>query len=457
MKKLMTLFVLITIWGTVQAQTLRINIEDISPMQNIVYCDTDYDTVIILQDTCCPYVANFSVFQNGQTTMYEANQIELTPGEYDKSYYIEYQDSCTVETKPFWLGFATFHQEEPLVQDKIWKRPEDTVHLTVATCYQVEWSTQATSTTIAVTNDTTYWVRIFSPYGCGELSDTVRVCNGATITSVTGDYRDLRDRIISWEVTPTQSEYIDSIHVYYMDLNDENWILKGSTAYEDAEFLDSNNSSPCRYRIVPVSDGQECPIYPGWVSPMSLKLVDQNKMEWSNYQTEDNSVVVVKYHIFDVVNNVYAEYKGWVDQSVTSWVLEPGDTTSKVVVAETSQDEYMFSNVLDLMNNVEELSTLLKVYPNPANVTFTVEGTEIVKIINTKGQVIAESENKNDNEKHKFSLRPGIYFVTTDKGVKKVVVYQTQTFPIHPHCMQLEGLPFPFQAVHNTVGGVFVL
>lgn len=61
-----------------------------------------------------------------------------------------------------------------------------------------------------------------------------------------------------------------------------------------------------------------------------------------------------------------------------------------------------------------------KVYPNPANGAFTVEGAKEVAIYNTLGQAVATSHS--EEETHSFTLPSGIYFIKADEMVKKVVV-----------------------------------
>ena len=69
----------------------------------------------------------------------------------------------------------------------------------------------------------------------------------------------------------------------------------------------------------------------------------------------------------------------------------------------------------------EEVSALFKVYPNPANGAFTVEGAKEVTVYNTLGQVVATSRSEEGT--HTFTLQSGIYFIKSVSGmVKKVVV-----------------------------------
>ena len=69
----------------------------------------------------------------------------------------------------------------------------------------------------------------------------------------------------------------------------------------------------------------------------------------------------------------------------------------------------------------EPIPTSMKVYPNPTNGTFTVDGATDLTVFNTLGQVITTSHSKNGV--HTFTLRPGLYFIKSDEGtVEKVIV-----------------------------------
>ena len=69
----------------------------------------------------------------------------------------------------------------------------------------------------------------------------------------------------------------------------------------------------------------------------------------------------------------------------------------------------------------EEVSALFKVYPNPANSAFTVEGAKEVTVYNTLGQTVVTSQSEEGI--HKLMLLSGVYFIKSDGGmVRKVVV-----------------------------------
>ena len=69
----------------------------------------------------------------------------------------------------------------------------------------------------------------------------------------------------------------------------------------------------------------------------------------------------------------------------------------------------------------EPIPTSMKVYPNPTNGTFTVDGATDLTVFNTLGQVVTTSHSENGT--HTFTLRPGLYFIKSDEGtVEKVIV-----------------------------------
>ncbi len=63
----------------------------------------------------------------------------------------------------------------------------------------------------------------------------------------------------------------------------------------------------------------------------------------------------------------------------------------------------------------------LSVYPNPSNGQFTVEGTGVLRVYNTLGQMMMTKEIR---EKHTLRLPKGLYFIRLDgeNGVEMVKI-----------------------------------
>ncbi len=117
------------------------------------------------------------------------------------------------------------------------------------------------------------------------------------------------------------------------------------------------------------------------------------------------------------------DIEGAVFQTYTLTAEDLGATICVQVTAENcagSLTSPQYGPVRDVTGVDESTQTLFKVYPNPANGAFTVEGAKEVAIYNTLGQAVATSRSEEGT--HSFSLPSGIYFIKGDERVKKVVV-----------------------------------
>lgn len=117
------------------------------------------------------------------------------------------------------------------------------------------------------------------------------------------------------------------------------------------------------------------------------------------------------------------DIEGAVFQTYTLTAEDLGATICVQVTAENcagSLTSPQYGPVRDVTGVDESTQTLLKVYPNPANGAFTVEGAKEVTVYNTLGQAVATSQSEDGT--HTFTLPSGIYFIKGDERVKKVVV-----------------------------------
>ena len=117
------------------------------------------------------------------------------------------------------------------------------------------------------------------------------------------------------------------------------------------------------------------------------------------------------------------DIEGAVFQTYTLTAEDLGATICMQVTAENcagSLTSPQYGPVRDVTGVDESTQTLFKVYPNPANGAFTVEGAKEVTVYNTLGQAVATSQSEDGT--HTFTLPSGIYFIKGDERVKKVVV-----------------------------------
>lgn len=100
-------------------------------------------------------------------------------------------------------------------------------------------------------------------------------------------------------------------------------------------------------------------------------------------------------------------------------VLGKGYENTTVTVQSTDGELQFYVSVNDELLSVSEITDAPKVYPNPSNGQFTIEGEGIATICNTLGQKVQEVEV---NGKQPVNLEKGVYVVKMNDSVIKVVV-----------------------------------
>ncbi|MBO7082321.1 MAG: T9SS type A sorting domain-containing protein [Bacteroidales bacterium] len=209
-------------------------------------------------------------------------------------------------------------------------------------------------------------------------------------------------------------------------------MLVGTVPYFDGHFLDEIGSDAAArtYQIVGVSkEGDDCPIASyrkGTIHTTYYEDVDGNlNMTWNTPYIEDGAegsltgYQICKYDpvteeitVVDQINPSITDY------TCNSSLFSGGTAT---IAAIFSRDSRSFSNRNTMLAVNENENSVFKVYPNPSNGTFTVEGATQLTIYNTLGQIITTSQSEDGT--HSISLRSGIYFVKSGEGmVRKVVV-----------------------------------
>ena len=428
MKKLLTVMLLLLIGVAVHAQNyLRINITEIQDWMTYDYCTSQYDSVIIEKQQGCDEWWGWDVGIDGQTVIYsicELDEIVLTPySNLEKYYHIEYRDMCGIGEREFYVKFSDFQLPEPFPQDYIWKRPGESVTLYGGGYgYQNQWSTGSTEYDIIVTQPGTYWVHIYND--CGELYDTIQVRNNVEITLATCDL-ETNLNMVTWPTTPAQAEYVSEVEVR------RDGQVVGTAPYTDGQFID-NIGSDAASRTYTVKtkgfNGQQCSILSqpketihmayltginntiemNWNKPTGYNITGFNICEW-NPDTNELSVI------------------DYVGSSVTSYTCQQSAFDQGYIVVQgveagkDGESRLLSNRSSETVGLNENGSQGFKVYPNPSNGTFTVDGTTDLTVFNTLGQVITTSHS--ENGMHTFTLRSGIYFIKSDEGsVQKVVV-----------------------------------
>lgn len=424
MKKVLFITLLL-VCGVVNAQNyIHINIEDIQSWETLNYCTTQYDGVVIEKESGCEEWWHWYVVIDGQGYHYETDNITLTPYEnLEKVYWITYSSMCGIGEREFYVNFSEFQAPEPWSQPYVWKRIGTSVNLEAYGGYNYQWSTGSTNSSITVTEPGTYWVRIYND--CGELYDTIQVRDNVEIELATCDLESNLN-IVTWPTTPAQAEYVDHVIIK------RDGVQVGTANYTNGYYLDDIGSDAASrtYTITAVAtDGAQCPIvsYPKetihmsyllgmgntidvtWNVPTGYDLMGYNICEW-NPNGKDGELTIIDY----------------VGAGVTSYTCFESQFNNGNIVVQGVEEGKTESRLLsnrswETVSINEHQGKTFKLYPNPSNGTFTVEGTTTLFVYNVMGQTIATSHA--EDGVHTFSLTPGIYFVKSDEGaVQKVVV-----------------------------------
>lgn len=146
-----------------------------------------------------------------------------------------------------------------------------------------------------------------------------------------------------------------------------------------------------------------------WNAPTGYELLGYNICEW-HPGAKDGDLTVIDY-----VGAGVTSYTCQASQFSNGYVVIQGVEASK------TENTLLSNHSLEIVGINEHQGKTFKLYPNPANGSFTVEGATTLFVYNVMGQTIATSHAEDGI--HTFSLASGVYFVKSDEGcVKKVVV-----------------------------------
>ena len=421
MKQVMTFVLLFLFGNAVNAQNyLRINITEIQDWQELEFCANEYDSVVIEKEPDCNMVG-WLVTLNGQSYEYSTNEISLVPSQNDMSYWVRYYGNGTISSREFWVIFSTFQAPEPWTQDRLWIRPGEEVWLQAWGGYNYQWSNGSTDDHIVVTEDDTYWVRIYN--NCGELWDTIQVCKSVEAQYATTDL-DQNKYMVIWPVYAKQSEYVSDVDVYC-----DNSLVE-RVPYEQGLLVDEQNSvnTARTYTLMAIdNNGEECGIM-----SMPKKTMHMSKNSYGGdlnlHWNEPTGVEVIEYVIYELSLSgewIYRDRTQETDYTCPESQFNYGYVFVHAALAGKDNEFSLVSNRSeDIVTGVNELgSSNFDVYPNPSNGTFVIEGPTTITICNLMGQVVATSYA--ENGVHTISINtPGVYFVKNDEGTTKRVVIE---------------------------------
>ena len=205
----------------------------------------------------------------------------------------------------------------------------------------------------------------------------------------------------------------------------------GTADYSDGYFLDAIGSDAASrtYTLTAIAtDGTQCPIvsYPketihmayltginntievNWNIPAGYDLLGFNICKW-HPGAKDGDLTVIDF----------------VGASVTSYTCQESQFDHGMIVVQgveagKAESRLLSNRSLDYVGLGEKQENQnLKVFPNPSNGVFTVEGTGNLRITNLLGQEILTKEI---NGPTTIELPTGVYFVQLNGMTRKIVV-----------------------------------
>ena len=428
MKKILivTFFVAYALFGYPQ-QDEYLHVEDINNWDAYRYCDDNLGVIIYGELECSNsvwYVDSQDIVIQGE---HRDSLVIPNPHKY-QMYGITYGSGCDIDAIEFVITFLTT-PPNPFLEQVIWKRPNESVILDCGYDDGV-WSTGEIRESIEVSEPGIYSVTMTND--CGVTATySVEVRDNVELYRATCDLVSNLNQV-TWNTTPEQSEYITAVKVYRNDN------LVGTVPYTDGVFTDNMGSenTQWQYHIVAVSVEGDCPIPSYWKRTIHLDCVQDSQgrmiLQWTPYAEESPSKnEVTAYGIYDVVNGV-PNHVIDVGNFTNVYAYNPADFHGYGAVAAVFAEDGLkrseefeklaFSNRTKQMLGIDDIArNSIRVYPNPTDGEFTVEGVSDLTIYNILGQVVTKSHEQDGT--HKLSLSSGIYFIKSDEGlVKKLIV-----------------------------------
>lgn len=401
-------------------------IADVGEDQTYDYCLGnlgDLPFLVVYGDPACPQ-QSWEWESEGESFSQVGDSIVI-PNDHETRRWNVVYHGCDGDVS-FQIVFYVPVWEDPFAEPVQWKHHGEAVSLTALDDEAFAqgdvhclWNTGETANRIEAVEPGPYTVTL-SAHGCEdtyavELRDNVEI-DLATIDLKTGRTK------VTWQTTEEQAEYIDKVKV-----------VKNGTAYSapytQGYYLFSGvEDAPQNYHIVAVSkEGEDCPVNSyerGTVHATYHEDMEGNlSIAWNIPYVEPGASVeltgfqVCKYNPSTEELTVVDE----VDTTATHYACSSDlfFSARAVVAALFSNGKRSFANLSHTLAVDEYSGNSFKIYPNPSNGTFTVEGIGVLTITNVLGQTVLT--RKSDGQTT-IELPQGLYFAKMGNAVRKIVV-----------------------------------
>ena len=424
MKKLITMIAVLACTMIANAQNYEVlHIEDLIDGYEYDYCADEFDGIIIHKAQNCPSGAiSWSVSIDGEHFDYWTDSIILQNTHANYRYVVGYSGCSVGKSFDFLFHYST-DNVNPFAEPFLWKRTGESTTLVFEPMnwnMEVQWSTGETENEITVTEPGTYSVTITD--ACGSETYTIEVRDNVEVELATCDLESNLNMVI-WQTTPEQAEYVSQVEVK------RDGLVVGTVPYTDGQFIDNIGSDAASrtYTVTAIAtDGTPCPIesYPketihmayltginntievNWNAPTGYDLLGYNICEWN---ANDGTLTAIDY-----VGASVSSYTCQQSQFDQGYIVIQGVERTK-----DGETRLLSNRSSETVGIGENESPAFKVYPNPAQGTFTVEGTGQMTITNVLGQTVLAREI---DGMESIGLPQGLFFLKLNGTTRKIVV-----------------------------------